>query len=629
MFLSIALLSVSCTSAFDKNGSGSMSLALSKYSNFAHYAESNDTITFTSQNKLNSQSLGIEFSCYYDLTVDNSVSTSLPCNNLNNFLFNTTNGDISWSPSNKQVGNYEFRVDVNASGESLSKIFNAKIILFPAFNIKNDSKYETGDNKPEIVFNDFLNSGDRVSFYTDSSCSEVILDTEVGEVPESYRKLETPALVEGNYSFYMQATVDNLKLPCINTHLTHKFKTPKRTVKIFSTDSEFIAQKEDGTAVAWGILGAIKDFLEENLGSSGVDVYYNTGAIAVLKTDGSVVTLGDDYYGGDTSSVDLSSGVQNIFNTDRAFAALKSDGSVVTWGSNGYGGDSSGVDLSSGIVDIISNDGAFAAIKSDGSVVTWGSSNHGGDSSGVDLSSGVQSVYSTAGFYGAFAALKTDGSVVTWGKSGYGADSSGVDFSGGVLKITSTLEAFAAIKNDGGVVTWGDSGSGGDSSGVDFSGGIQQIYSTGFAFAALKNNGSVVTWGSSSSGGDSSGVSANLSSNVQKIFSNYSSFAALKNDGSVVTWGSSSYGGDSSGVDLSSNVVKILNSRLDFVAIKSNGKSVLWGKSSRSLPESVINNHISGNIKAINGTINVIYNDGSAISYDIIQSHAPDLRASY
>ena len=97
-----------------------------------------------------------------------------------------------------------------------------------------------------------------------------------------------------------------------------------------------------------------------------------------------------------------------------AFAALKEDGSVVTWGDPFYGGDSSRVshELQSGVKAIYSTIYSFAALKEDGSVVTWGDSDQGGDSSKVfdKLKSGVKSIYSTAS---AFAALKEDGSVVT------------------------------------------------------------------------------------------------------------------------------------------------------------------------------------------------------------------------
>ncbi|WP_308410753.1 Calx-beta domain-containing protein, partial [Cylindrospermopsis raciborskii] len=120
-------------------------------------------------------------------------------------------------------------------------------------------------------------------------------------------------------------------------------------------------------------------------------------AFAALKSDGSVVTWGDSFSGGDSSSVSssLTSGVTQIFSTFSAFAALKSDGSVVTWGDSFSGGDSKSVSsrLTSGVTQIFSNDYAFAALKSDGSVVTWGYSFSGGDSSGVSsqLTSGVVS----------------------------------------------------------------------------------------------------------------------------------------------------------------------------------------------------------------------------------------------
>ncbi|MBG0744973.1 MAG: calx-beta domain protein, partial [Cylindrospermopsis raciborskii KL1] len=134
----------------------------------------------------------------------------------------------------------------------------------------------------------------------------------------------------------------------------------------------------------------------------------NLYAIAVLKSDGSVVTWGssssyhEQSYGGyNGRASQLTSGVTQIFSNESAFAALKSNGSVVTWGDSGYGGDSSIVtrtwngsqtvytytsiasQLTSGVTQIFSTPSAFAALKSDGSVVTWGDSGYGGDSSSV------------------------------------------------------------------------------------------------------------------------------------------------------------------------------------------------------------------------------------------------------
>ena len=60
--------------------------------------------------------------------------------------------------------------------------------------------------------------------------------------------------------------------------------------------------------------------------------------------DGSVITWGDEDYGGDSSAVrDQLKGVQQIQATEKTFAAILEDGSVVTWGGSAGGGDSSAV----------------------------------------------------------------------------------------------------------------------------------------------------------------------------------------------------------------------------------------------------------------------------------------------
>ena len=159
--------------------------------------------------------------------------------------------------------------------------------------------------------------------------------------------------------------------------------------------------------------------------------FKNSYAFAALKTDGSVVTWGDEDYGGDSSSVrlDLSSDVTQIFSTQYAFAALKANGSVVTWGVNWGGGDKSiynpttqtYTSVSSHLTEvtqIFSTSSAFAALKKNGSVVTWGNDDYGGTApskvnDAPDTSSDkVTQIFSTKV---AFAALKNDGSVVTWG----------------------------------------------------------------------------------------------------------------------------------------------------------------------------------------------------------------------
>ena len=81
----------------------------------------------------------------------------------------------------------------------------------------------------------------------------------------------------------------------------------------------------------------------------------------------------------------MRAGVQAIVGNgggSGAFAAVQVDGSVVTWGVSYCGGDSSNVaaQLSGGVQTVVANAGAFAAVKVDGSVVTWGEAHCGGDS---------------------------------------------------------------------------------------------------------------------------------------------------------------------------------------------------------------------------------------------------------
>lgn len=198
----------------------------------------------------------------------------------------------------------------------------------------------------------------------------------------------------------------------------------------------------------------------------------------------------------------LKKGIEKIVPSYKAFAALKKNGSVVTWGRYYQGGDSRAVrdQISGDVVDLFSCWTGFAALKRDGSVVSWGGWREDPDILPAEvtseLSSGVVSVYSTGQ---SMAALKSDGSVVTWGKEITGGDSSNVSsqLSSGVVEIFSNNSAFAALKDDGSVVAWGAPAKGGDSSSVETSlqSNVVHVFSSGTSFAALKDNGSIVSWG--------------------------------------------------------------------------------------------------------------------------------------
>jgi len=318
----------------------------------------------------------------------------------------------------------------------------------------------------------------------------------------------------------------------------------------------FAALKSDGSVVSWG----------ENryggnapAGLSGViQIFTSAGAVAALKNDGSVVSWGSkDLDGGAMTAPVGLTGVIQIFSNPGAFTALKSDGSVVSWGNTNTGGEAP-VGLT-GVSQVFSTDQAFAALKSDGSVVSWGSKDYGG-SAPAGLT-GVSQIFSTGS---AFAALKSDGSVICWG------DEINVEAPAGlteVIQISSSAGSFAALKSDGSVVSWGGAS-------IPALTGVSQIFLTGDAFAALKSDGSVVTWGT-----DGVGAPAGLSG-VSQIFSNEDAFAALKSDGSVVSWGLNVTGGSITAPAGLTGVIQIFSTESAFAALKSDGSVVSWGDSS-------------------------------------------------
>lgn len=126
---------------------------------------------------------------------------------------------------------------------------------------------------------------------------------------------------------------------------------------IVSTDEAFAALRNDGSVVVWGNAGFGGDKF------TGFWGYKESGY-------GSSTVLANSI----ASQLDGTVDVTTILSTQRAFAALKADGSVVTWGDSFYGGNSKAVadKLSSGVVKIASDNIGFAALKQDGSIVTWG-----------------------------------------------------------------------------------------------------------------------------------------------------------------------------------------------------------------------------------------------------------------
>lgn len=289
--------------------------------------------------------------------------------------------------------------------------------------------------------------------------------------------------------------------------------------------------------------GSVEDYFGHKLDQlSHVDKIDECYDMFAAVDDGDVFTWGNFPYGGDTGL-----GLSDVVDVEcnyKAIAAIKSDGTVVTKGYEYSGGDSSRIDLTN-VSKVVGNSLAFAAIKNDKSVVTWGSDADGGDSSGKNLTN-VADVVTGAGH--SFTAIKVDGTVVSWGNDDGASSSTGVNLTNVTMIVNNggynSARAYAAIKKDDSAVVWGNHDNGGYTDKELTN--ISKIVGGGYSFAALKKDGTVITWGESYNGNE---IESNELNNVVDIYGGGDVFAAFKNDGEVFLWGSSAYGGDTPDVD--------------------------------------------------------------------------------
>jgi alpha-tubulin suppressor-like RCC1 family protein len=256
-------------------------------------------------------------------------------------------------------------------------------------------------------------------------------------------------------------------------------------------------------------------------------------------------------------------------------AALKSDGTVVTVGDDSLGQLGLGRSLQTSAPIQVLGLGQIRtviagrldqvlAIRSDGTVLAWGNNTSGqlGDGTNTNRSSPVQ----VRGLTGVTAitagqnntvALTDDGTVWVFGSNGYATSTIPVQVLGlnGVTAIASGNIHTLALKQDGTVWAWGDNGSGelGDgtttyrSVPVQVAGltGVRAIGAGGNHSLAVKQDGTVWAWGWNLSGQLGDGTTVNRSTPVQvpgltgvvAVAGGYSFSLALKMDGTVWGWG--------------------------------------------------------------------------------------------
>jgi alpha-tubulin suppressor-like RCC1 family protein len=192
-----------------------------------------------------------------------------------------------------------------------------------------------------------------------------------------------------------------------------------------------------------------------------------------VKTDGTLWGWGNDSYSklGDAGSTKRSSPIQTVAGGttwlqaacgDQHSAAVKTDGTLWTWGDNYYGtlGDNTRTTRNSPIQTISGgtnwksvsgNYYTIGAIKTDGTLWLWGHNAYGqlGDNTIANKSSPVQTIAGGTTWSqvscgsGHTVALKTDGTLWTWGQNTYGQ-----------LGDTTTANRSSPVQTIAGGTTW-------------------------------------------------------------------------------------------------------------------------------------------------------------------------------
>lgn len=173
-------------------------------------------------------------------------------------------------------------------------------------------------------------------------------------------------------------------------------------VVAIATGGSAVALKRDGSVIVWDSVVREVPLAAQ---SDVVAIAAGTTHVAALKSDGSVIAWGENYFGETTVPAAAQSGVVAIAAISSYNMALKSDGSVVSWG---FTQTTVPAAAQSDVQSIVAGKTQSLALKRDGTVVAW-SGNPSQTTLPAEALSGVVAI--APGL-----AQKSDGSVVAWGQ---------------------------------------------------------------------------------------------------------------------------------------------------------------------------------------------------------------------
>lgn len=158
---------------------------------------------------------------------------------------------------------------------------------------------------------------------------------------------------------------------------------------------------------------------DDEILSNVVAIAGNTWQGLLLKNDGTVLGIGNNFWGGNDIPADLSN-VVSIAIRGHSCLATKRDGTVTKWG-NKYGeqDNESIVSNLSNVVSLANGGGHVLALKTDGTVIAWG--NNAYDAATVPR--GISNVVAIAATENENLVLKRDGTVIAWGNNYFGQTS--------------------------------------------------------------------------------------------------------------------------------------------------------------------------------------------------------------